>query len=136
LRTRTWRFNQKAQQLKQEEKDKIIMPSKFPDTFSSQSGDLPEDVRSAFLEVLYQSLLYIRVSAHKQALCFALSDHAHNIPYFIREPKPVLLQYYWNLERPCFLRKMQELNETVSVFEPHWKIIEQEYERLKKRSVG
>jgi hypothetical protein len=109
-----------------------MMPQ-FSQRFSSPDGDLPGDVRSAFLQILYQSFLYIRAGAHKQDLCFALSDHAHNIPSLIRAPKPELLQFYWEVERPPFLRKMRDLNERVGVFEPHWKIIEQEYERLKGR---
>ncbi len=115
--------------------DHIERMSQFPDTFSSGSGELPEDVRQAFLEILYHTLLHVRSGANKQAVCFALSDHAHNIPHLVGKPKPELLQFYWEVERPLFLRKMRELTETVGVFEPSWKIIEQEYETLKTRAV-
>jgi len=110
--------------------------TKSRDSFSGQSGALPGEVRSAFLEILYYTLLHVRSYANKQAVCFALADHAHNIPHFVGSPKPELLCYYWEVERQCFLRKMQELAESVSVFEPSWKIIAQEYERVKSRAVA
>jgi len=109
---------------------------KFPDSFSAESGELPDDVRQAFLEVLPHTLLYVRTGAKKPAVCFALADHGDNIPHFLGKPKPELLQYYWEVERPCFHQKMQGLSETLSVFEPSWKIIEREYERLKTRAVA
>jgi hypothetical protein len=105
-------------------------------SFSGQSGTLPDEVRSAFLEILYHTLLHVRSYANKQAVCFALADHAHNIPHFIGSPKPELLRFYWEVERPCFLGKMQELAESVSIFEPAWQIIQQEYERVKSQPVA
>ena len=108
----------------------------FHSGFSGKSGTLPDEVRSAFLQILHNTLLQIRSNANNLAVCFALADHAHNIPHFIGSPKPELLKFYWEVERTCFLRKMQELTQPVSVFEPSWKIIEQEFVRAKSHTAA
>jgi hypothetical protein len=110
--------------------------SKHPEHFSGQSGELPDDVRRAFLEILYYTLLYVRSHCDQRDICFTLSDHAHNIPGFLREPKPELLRFYWECERVPFVSKMESLSQKVGAFEPAWKIIEREYERVKTSAVA
>ena len=105
--------------------------SKQPEHFSGKSGELPDDVRLAFLEILDYTLLHVRSHCDKRDLCFTLSDHAHNIPGFLKHPKPELLRFYWECERDPFIRQMESLSQKVGAFEPAWKIIEQEYERLR-----
>src|SRR5262245_4025443 len=105
--------------------------TKSSNSFSSEDGGLPDGVHSAFLEILYFSLLYVRSHANKPKVCFALADHVHNMPHFLRSPNPNVFLYYWEVERPILLRAMGEAGEKVGVFDPSWKIIEQEYERVK-----
>ena len=105
---------------------------KHPKHFSGQSGELPEEVRKAFLEILTHAFLHIRSHCNQRDVCFALSDHVHNIPNFLRDPKPDLLRFYWERERTPFIRTMQSLSQEIAVFEPAWKIIEQEYGRFAK----
>ncbi len=107
--------------------------AKSPETFSGEAGGLPEEVRQAFLEILFHTLCYIRAFVKHPDLCHALADHAHNIPSFLKRPEPELLRFYWKVERPPFLEKMDALKQKVGIFEPAWKIIEQEYEKLKAR---
>jgi hypothetical protein len=110
--------------------------SKHTEHFSGQSGELPDDVRRAFLEILYYTLLHVRSHCDQRDLCFTLSDHAHNIPGFLREPKTELLRFYWECERLPFVSKMESLSQKVGAFEPAWKIIEQEYERVRTSAVA
>ncbi|HWQ92236.1 MAG TPA: hypothetical protein VN673_11235 [Clostridia bacterium] len=110
--------------------------SNSPAHFSGESGQLPEDVRRAFLEILYYSLLHVRSHCDQRDLCFTLSDHAHNIPGFLRDPKPELLCFYWECERAGFIPKMESLGHRVAVFDAAWKTIEQEYERVKTQAVA
>jgi hypothetical protein len=94
---------------------------------------LPDDVRDAFLEILYRTLIHIRGSADTK-LCFALSDHAHNIPHLLKSQKSELLNYYWEIERPCFLHQIGTVeNPPMRVFEEQWPIIEREYLKVKEK---
>ena len=104
--------------------------------FSGDSGWLPEDVRRAFLEILYHTLLHVRAHCDQQDLCLALADHAHNIPGFLRDPKPELLCSYWECKRTGFIRTMESLGQNVEVFDAAWKTILQEYERVKAQGVA
>jgi hypothetical protein len=106
--------------------------SNHPKRFSSPSGQLPEDVRKAFLQILFYTLLHVRSHCNQRDVCFTLSDHAHNIPGFLREPTPELLRYYWECEREPFIRQMASLSQPIAVFEPAWTIIGQEYAQLEK----
>ena len=110
--------------------------SKHPEHFSGQSGELPDDVRTAFLDVLYLSLICVRLHCDQRDVCFALSDHAHNIPRFLCDPKPEFLRFYWEGERAGFVREMESLGQRVAMFDPSWKIIEREYESVKAQAVA
>ena len=100
--------------------------------FSGPSGSLPEEVRSAFLDILYDTLLLIRGHSTLSDLCSVLANHAHNLPGFLRRPCPALLRFYWETERPCFLQNMEARGFKVSMFEEAWAAIAQEYEKLGK----
>jgi hypothetical protein len=96
---------------------------------TNESAQMPDEVRHAFLQILFHTLLYIR-STKKGELSFALSDHAHNIPGLIEHYKPETFRYYWEVERPCFLRAMERLGEKFGVFQEHWTVLERHYEGL------
>lgn len=90
---------------------------------------VPDDVRHAFLKVLYHTLISIRATKDG-ALALALSDHAHNIPDLIDRYTPEMFRYYWEVERPCFLRAMERLGQPFGSFQEHWAVLEKHYESL------
>lgn len=100
------------------------------ETFSGPSGTLPEKVRSAFLEILRDTLLIIRNNPSISDFCSTLAYHAHNLPGLLRDPSPALLRYYWEIERPDFLHSMEARGRAISIFEKSWQIIQEEYDRL------
>jgi hypothetical protein len=94
----------------------------------------PGLLRFALMELLYHTLLQIRGAASDRDFCFALSDHAHNIPHLVGNYKFELLKYYWEVERPCFLRALEHQNKQVPTpFQKWWMVVESEYWRLQGR---
>lgn len=93
--------------------------------------ECPEPLRQAFLELLTWTLLYIRREPGEAKLCFALSDHMHNVPELLTGFRPEALRYYWEVERACFLRALEAISrQAPSPFQEPWKIVESEYRRL------
>ncbi len=86
----------------------------------------PAEVSEAILEILYRSTLAIRGAgwSGNAEQCAAFADHIHNLPNMLRDYKPELLDYYWNIERSCFLRDAQKLGIQATLFEDQWSRIE------------
>lgn len=98
-------------------------------------SEMPDDVRHAFLKILYCTLISIRATKDGE-LTFALSDHAHNIPGLIDRYTPETFRYYWEVERPCFLRAMERLGQPFGSFQEHWAVLEKHYESLQHHNVA
>jgi hypothetical protein len=73
----------------------------------------PPDIADVVAELLYRGLIRIRAFARpdEENRCFIEADHLHNLPHIINDFRVERLQYYWDVERPLFLRKVPE-NET------------------------
>lgn len=73
----------------------------------------PPEIAEVIAELLHQGLVRIRALARPgcEQRCFIESDHLHNLPRILSDYRVERLQYYWNFERPSFLRKVPE-NET------------------------
>jgi hypothetical protein len=78
----------------------------------------PPDVAEVLAEILYWALLRIRGSgfAGDARRCALEADHVHNLPGLIQNYSPDLLLYYWKLERPSFVRQVEESR----VFDEPW----------------
>jgi|ERR1043166_102137 hypothetical protein len=98
-------------------------------------SEMPDEVRHAFLKILYHTLTSIRATKNGE-LVFALSDHAHNIPGLIDRYTPDTFRYYWEVERPCFLRAIERLGQPFGLFQEHWTVLERHYESLKHHNVA
>jgi hypothetical protein len=59
--------------------------------------------------------------------CFIEADHLHNLPALVADYHPDLLRFYWNTERPLFMRQVPEGERRD--FEPMWKRLEALIER-------
>ncbi len=93
--------------------------------------ECPEPLRQAFLDLLTGTLLHIRGESRDARFCFALSGHMHNVPAMLAGFRPKLLRYYWDVERPCFLRALERIGRQAPAdFIEPWRIVENEYRRL------
>jgi hypothetical protein len=90
-------------------------------------------LQQAFLDLLTWTLLHIRNDPTDARRCLALSDHVHNVPALLAGFRPDLLRYYWEVERPCFLRALDAIGkQPPGPFHAPWEVIEGEYRRLCK----
>ena len=109
--------------------------TKYPDRFATESGEMPAEVRDAILDILYHALCLIRAVADMPDVCHEVADHTHNLPSLLQHQRPTLLANYCQAI-PYFTRRMESLGQRVSIFDPAWRIIQQEYERVKTQSVA
>jgi len=77
-----------------------------------------EDIRRLLLNLLSTGVLRIRDFASREdaGRCFDEADHIHNLPDLIRIPRLELLSYYFDVERPGFIRHTPDSD----AFEPDW----------------
>ena len=92
----------------------------------------PRELQKPLLEILYRTVLEVRSRTQEDHYCFALADHAHNIPHLIDRYSPQLLFYYWECERPCFIRELERQGrESWQPFHQQWEVIEPIHERIR-----
>jgi len=77
-----------------------------------------DDLRNVFLNLLRTGLLRIRTYGQmdRAEACRVEADHLHNAPEIIRNPRLELVSYYFDVERPAFIRKA----ESVEQYEEEW----------------
>jgi hypothetical protein len=91
------------------------------------------EIRLILLNILATGLLRIRASGGNgdAGNCWVEADRLHNLPGLVREPKLDLLKYYWNIERPSFVRQTK----SPSGFEADWDELGAILVKLQKKSV-
>jgi hypothetical protein len=87
------------------------------------------ELQRAFLDMLTATLITIRNNPTDARLCEALADHLHNIPNLLADFHVELLAYYWEVERPGFLKALRTMKRTAEFDQP-WQVIEREYHRF------
>ncbi len=67
----------------------------------------PPDVARVLLDVLRLAALEIRARGWQgdAAGCAVAADHIHNLPTLLGEFSDDLLRFYWDVERPEFVRR-------------------------------
>ena len=68
----------------------------------------PAEIADIVLSILQTGLLRIRALAwNGQAdRCGIETDHIHNLPDLLADYSPEKLSYYWNVERPEYIRQI------------------------------
>lgn len=64
------------------------------------------EIQALLLEILRIGLLRIRALGLEGfgEQCSVEADHLHNLPELVQSLRPELLRYYYDIERPAFLR--------------------------------
>src|SRR5438105_13342800 len=80
----------------------------------------PPEIQEVIAEILRMGLLQIRAMASELGpqQCSLEADHLHNLPTLLTAYEPNLLDYYWNVERPCYVRKATR--EQAAIYESLW----------------
>lgn len=70
----------------------------------------PSDIADIVLEILHLGALRIRLFAgiQQSKKCFIEADHLHNLPHLLADYRPDRLRFYWQTERPSFMRQVPE----------------------------
>lgn len=110
--------------------DELDVSCCYQPPVKESSESCPEELRLAFHELLYHSLLCLRGNCSDSKLVFVYADHVHNIPGLLSHFTPDLLKFYWEIERPCFLHNLPSGKGVPAIFQPCWATIEREYQRL------
>ncbi len=88
----------------------------------------PNEIADILLCILQTGVMRIRTLAWqgRAGLCAIESDHIHNIPNLIMNYSPEKLFYYWDIERPEYIR--QVTTEHLDGWDPMWRRLGQEIE--------
>jgi hypothetical protein len=82
-----------------------------------------DEIRSILCDLLRTGLLRIRAFGTDGLAeqCSIEADHLHNLPALLQTLQLDRLSYYYNVERPAYIKQVNDVEQ----FEPQW-------ERLKK----
>ncbi|MGD0733560.1 MAG: hypothetical protein ABR976_00370 [Terracidiphilus sp.] len=91
-----------------------------------------DELRNALLNVLTTGLLRIRMYAQHDSgeTCFIEADHLHNLPGLIKDPRPELVFYYFDRERPSFIKRARNVEQ----FEEEWDRLKMIIDRMRASS--
>jgi hypothetical protein len=80
----------------------------------------PSEIAEILFTILKLGILRARASGWEgnAARCAIELDHAHNLPDLLNRYSPEALLYYWEVERPEFIRQSNPSD--WAVFEPLW----------------
>ena len=96
----------------------------------------PPEITGILTAILTTGLLRIRAWCWRTdaARCTVEADHLHNLPGLLANYKPELLDYYWQVERPCFIERSTP--EDIKAFEPMWQELAKHITNDKSRSLA
>jgi hypothetical protein len=80
----------------------------------------PPEVARLVLQIMGVAFLQIRARGWSgDALrCAVEADHVHNLPALLSDYSDELLKYYWEVERPAFVKKCAPAD--LPSYEPLW----------------
>jgi len=77
-----------------------------------------DEIKSILCDLLQTGLLRIRAFGNDGLAeqCSIEADHLHNLPTLLKTLQIDRLSYYYNVERPAFLKQVTNVEQ----FEPQW----------------
>jgi hypothetical protein len=90
----------------------------------------PTEIADTLLSIIQTGVLRIRSLAWdgKAEQCGIESDHIHNLPDLIADFSHEKFVYYWNVERPEYLKQVPK--ERSSEWEPLWQQLREKVDNL------
>jgi hypothetical protein len=90
----------------------------------------PPELADTLLSLVQIGVLRIRSSAWEwnAEQCGIEADHIHNLPDLIVDYSPDKLAYYWNVERPEYVKQVPE--DRLAGWEPVWQQLSEKLEAL------
>jgi hypothetical protein len=80
----------------------------------------PADVARVVLQILEVAVLQIRARGWQGDgfRCAVEADHVHNLPALLSDYADDLLKFYWEVERPAFMKRCAPAD--LAAYEPLW----------------
>jgi hypothetical protein len=80
----------------------------------------PSDVARVVLQILQVAVLRIRAGGWggDGSRCAVEADHVHNLPALLIDYSDELLRFYWQVERPSFMKRCRPAD--LEGYEPLW----------------
>ncbi len=80
----------------------------------------PPDIAEIIVDIIQTGLLRIRGAAwaNQTERCAIEADHVHNLPTLLVNYSPGQLKYYWEVERPSFIKETSPAEQ--AAFAPLW----------------
>jgi hypothetical protein len=81
----------------------------------------PPEIANILLNLITLGILRLRAHPHDPNRCVIEADHIHNLPALIGNYSRSSLLYYWDVERPSFIKQINQIPEAGSMaFEAFW----------------
>jgi hypothetical protein len=93
----------------------------------------PPEIAEIVGKILQTGLLRIR-SLDDLDRCQLEADHLHNLPTLLTDYKPELLDYYWTVERVCFVERSMPTE--IQHYESLWKSLARHVPPGKKQALA
>jgi hypothetical protein len=93
----------------------------------------PHEILEIVCEILRTGLLRIRALRDPERSMIE-ADHLHNLPALLADYKPELLDFYWKIERVCFIQRSTA--EESRGFELLWNALAEHLHSNKNATVG
>lgn len=87
----------------------------------------PNQIADIVLQIVRDGIISARLAGwgDRARLSALEANHVHNLPDLLREYAPEKLEYYWNIERPEYMRDFSaEVGEEPKRFQEYWKQLE------------
>lgn len=80
----------------------------------------PPDIARVIVQILQVAILRIRAGGWREdgARCAVEADHVHNLPALLIDYSDELLRFYWQVERPSFMKRCRP--DDLVGYEPLW----------------
>jgi hypothetical protein len=80
----------------------------------------PPEIAKIIVQILQTGIVRIRAMAWSKETdkCALEADHLHNLPELLNDFSAERLKYYWDIERPSFMRQSSSAER--AMFEPLW----------------
>lgn len=86
-----------------------------------------DEIAHIVLQIVRDGILSARFAGwgDRARLSALEADHVHNLLNLLREYAPEKLEYYWNIERPAYMKEFfAEVGNEPKLFREHWKQLE------------
>ena len=98
----------------------------------------PSDIATVVLEIIRHGTLSARAAgwAGDAARAAREADHIHNLPELLQSYSPDLLDYYWNVQRSCYITESARSGGNAEGFQELWERLRPHVTNIKEPALA